>query len=89
MKELKEYRELHKIDVNQLRFDIEQSVLFPTKLTSLNDAVQYSLIVVHSIVYSILDKQPSLMNKQFNVSRLPWWNETCQQVRREQSTKEG
>ena len=80
MKELKEYRELHKIDVNQLRFDIEQSVLFKTKFTSLNDAVQsYS-----DILYSILYKHAPLMSKQFNVSRSPWWNETFQQARREQ-----
>ena len=78
-REVKEYRELQKIDINQFRLDLEESVLCTDNFTSLNVAVHS----YNNVLQCLLDKHAPLISKTFIANRSPWWNETCQLARRE------
>lgn len=82
--ETKEYRELHKIDVNQFRLDLEESPLCSSTFTSLDDAVQ----LYHDVLECLLDKHAPTISRKFKTNRSPWWNQSCQEARTEKRKAE-
>ena len=79
LKETKEYRELHNIDINQFRFDLKESPIFKEEFTSLEHAVN----LYETVLNNVLDEHAPLITKSFCTNRSSWWNEHCQSARRE------
>jgi exonuclease III len=81
LSEVKQFRELKKIDLDTFRQDLASSPLNTTDLSSLtlDDAVQ----LYQDVLQCLLDKHAPVLSKKFRINKTPWWDMTCQQARTE------
>ena len=79
-------RNLKDIDLNLIKTDIKQSELssMVMKCQNSNDAAN----VYNKLLTEIIDKHAPLSEKNFRVSRTPWWNSECQNARRKRRAAE-
>ena len=78
LKETKEYRELHNINVDTFRRDLACSALSQSSYPSLDYAVK----TYFDVIKCILDKHAPVISKSFRTNRSPWWDKNCQEARR-------
>ena len=76
--EIKEYRELSKIDIDQFKQDILLSKLnSPDCFTSLDEVTE----LYNTTLLTILDKHSPVISRKFKSNKTPWWNIKCQEAR--------
>ena len=75
----KTLRELSKIDIAEFRHDIFFSDLNQSVFKSLDDTVDLYL----NVLEQLLDKHAPLITRKFCAERSEFWNEKCQNARRE------
>ena len=76
--EIKEFRELSKIDIDSFKSDILSSPLnSPELFTSLDDTVE----LYNSTLTTLLDKHAPVVTRKFKTNDTPWWNIKCQDAR--------
>ena len=73
-------RNLKQINIELLRYDLEQSdiVQLVLQCQNLND----SIVVYNDILSKIIEKHAPLVQKYIKTSKTPWWNLECQNARR-------
>ena len=81
LSEVKQFRELKKIDVSVFRQDLASSPLNTTDLSllKLDDAVK----LYQDVLECLLDKHAPVLSRKFRINKTPWWDITCQQARSE------
>ena len=78
-KETKEYREFHKLDIDQFKSDLKVYFKSSPGYSSLDQAVE----LYHNSVQYVLNTHAPLISRSFIVGKSPWWNNDCQNARRE------
>ena len=78
LSEIKELRELNKIDVDEFRSDIEAS---PLNSESSFNSLEESVDLYMDSLECLLDKHAPVICKKLRTNRSPWWNQTCQEAR--------
>ena len=76
--EIKEFRELSKMDVDSFKSDILSSGLnSPELFTSVDSTVE----LYNSTLTALLDKHAPVVTRKFKKNDTPWWNTKCQDAR--------
>ena len=76
--EIKEFRELSKLDIESFKQDILSSGLnSPDLFISLEDTVQ----LYNETLTKLLDKHSPVVTRKFKTNDTPWWNIKCQDAR--------
>ena len=76
---LKNCKNLKQINLELLRYDLEQSDV--VQVVSLCQNLNDSIVVYNDILSKILEKHAPLVQK-YKTSKTPWWNLECQNARR-------
>ncbi len=78
--DVKEFRELSKMDIDSFKYDILSSPLHPEhSFKSLDEAVH----LYNTTLTQLLDKYAPVVSRRFKSNTTDWWNTKCQAARTE------